>query len=220
MALHPHLLQKGHGIGALTGLMKVLSNAIGAHMAVVKAVLGSHFGVGEFTTHFGTYCSGDWDVHWGDGILTHGHINQPQFIPRCVPGFSGESSLLEENTPVFKTGIDSYNMGQHYSLTAALFEDDAFCWIFGFMATFCDTRGHPFQTLNRIMGMGISLNRRTEKWALFVGGYMFFVGFFEREPPKKSPRETGPHGLLSKSIGSRQLCWVSDVLTPPKGGAF
>ena len=32
---------------------------------VVKTVLGSHFGVGEFTTHFRTYFSGDWDVHWG-----------------------------------------------------------------------------------------------------------------------------------------------------------
>ena len=25
--------------------------------------MGSHFGVGEFTTHFRTYFSGDWDVH-------------------------------------------------------------------------------------------------------------------------------------------------------------
>ena len=31
-----------------------------------KTVLGSHFGVfGEFTTHFRTYLSRDWDVHWG-----------------------------------------------------------------------------------------------------------------------------------------------------------
>ena len=29
---------------------------------VVKTVLGSHFGLGEFTTHFRTYFSGDWDV--------------------------------------------------------------------------------------------------------------------------------------------------------------
>ena len=36
--------------------------------------MGSHFGVGEFTTHFRTYFTGDWDVHWGYGILTHGHI--------------------------------------------------------------------------------------------------------------------------------------------------
>ena len=27
--------------------------------------MGSHFGVGEFTTHFRTYFSGGWDVHWG-----------------------------------------------------------------------------------------------------------------------------------------------------------
>ena len=32
---------------------------------VVQTVLGSHFGLGEFTTHFRTYFSGDWDVHWG-----------------------------------------------------------------------------------------------------------------------------------------------------------
>ena len=32
--------------------------------------MGSHFGVGEFTTHFRTYFSGDWDVHWGYGGLT------------------------------------------------------------------------------------------------------------------------------------------------------
>ena len=30
--------------------------------------------VGEFTTLFGAYSSGDWDVHWGYEILTHGHI--------------------------------------------------------------------------------------------------------------------------------------------------
>ena len=27
--------------------------------------MGSHFGVGEFTTHFRTYFSGIWEVHWG-----------------------------------------------------------------------------------------------------------------------------------------------------------
>ena len=26
--------------------------------------MGSHVGVGEFTTHFRTYFSGDWDFHW------------------------------------------------------------------------------------------------------------------------------------------------------------
>ena len=41
---------------------------------VVKAVTGSHFRVGEFTTHFGTYFSGGWDVHWLYGVLTHGQV--------------------------------------------------------------------------------------------------------------------------------------------------
>ena len=36
--------------------------------------MGSHFGVGEFTTHFRTYASWDWDVDWGYGLLTHAHI--------------------------------------------------------------------------------------------------------------------------------------------------
>ena len=40
--------------------------AAGCHMAVVvKTVLGSHVGVGEFTTHVSRDFSGDWDVHWG-----------------------------------------------------------------------------------------------------------------------------------------------------------
>ena len=30
--------------------------------------MGSHFGIGEFTTHFRTDFSGDWDVHWGYGL--------------------------------------------------------------------------------------------------------------------------------------------------------
>ena len=39
--------------------------------------MASHLGVGEFTTHFRTYFSGDWDVHWGYEILTHGHMFSP-----------------------------------------------------------------------------------------------------------------------------------------------
>ena len=41
----------------------------------VKTVLGSHFGgLGEFTAHFRTVFGGDWDAHWGYGVLTHGDI--------------------------------------------------------------------------------------------------------------------------------------------------
>ena len=36
--------------------------------------LAVNLGIGEFSTHFRTYFSGDWDVHWGYGILTHGHV--------------------------------------------------------------------------------------------------------------------------------------------------
>ena len=41
-----------------------LFGARGKHKltVVVKTILGSHFGVGELTTHFRTYFSGDWDV--------------------------------------------------------------------------------------------------------------------------------------------------------------
>ena len=37
--------------------------------------MGSHFGVGEFTIRFRTFFSGDWDVHWGYGISTHGQYD-------------------------------------------------------------------------------------------------------------------------------------------------
>ena len=39
----------------------------------VKTVLGSHFGVGAPPSL--VYFSGDWDVHWGYGLLTHGHLD-------------------------------------------------------------------------------------------------------------------------------------------------
>ena len=29
---------------------------------------------GRCTAHFRTYFSGDWDVHWGYGVLTYGHV--------------------------------------------------------------------------------------------------------------------------------------------------
>ena len=39
--------------------------------------------VGEFPTHFSRDFSGDWDVHWGYGILTHGHLSGTTCSPRC-----------------------------------------------------------------------------------------------------------------------------------------
>ena len=38
----------------------------------VKTVLVPFWG--RCTTHFSRDFSGDWDVHWGYGILTHGHV--------------------------------------------------------------------------------------------------------------------------------------------------
>ena len=67
---------------------------------VVKTVLGYDFGVGEFTTHVRTYFSGDWDVRWGYGILTHGQVSSlcVHCLNLCalrgVP-WSGILSLLE-----------------------------------------------------------------------------------------------------------------------------
>ena len=37
--------------------------------------MGSHFEVGA--PPILVYFSGDWDVHWGYGILTHGHMFEP-----------------------------------------------------------------------------------------------------------------------------------------------
>ena len=31
---------------------------------------------GRRTTHFRTYFSGDWDVHWGYRVLTHSHVEK------------------------------------------------------------------------------------------------------------------------------------------------
>ena len=43
--------------------------------------MGSHFGGFRCTTHFRTYFSGDWDVHWGYRLLTEGHMAAAQIRP-------------------------------------------------------------------------------------------------------------------------------------------
>ena len=52
----------------------------GATWPWVKTVLGSHFGIGEFTTHFRTYFSGDWDVHRGHGSSEHAPLPAKEFF--------------------------------------------------------------------------------------------------------------------------------------------
>ena len=59
--------------------------------------LGSHFGVGA--PPILVYFSGDWDVHWGCGILTHGHV-APDL--RGCEKACDEGSFLGQST--FKLG--------------------------------------------------------------------------------------------------------------------
>ena len=57
----------------------------GEDMAVVvQTVLGSHFGGFRCNTHVRTDSSGDWDVHWGCGILTHGHMVRYGYLSNSV----------------------------------------------------------------------------------------------------------------------------------------
>ena len=61
---------------------------------VVKTVLGSHFGVGEFTTLFRTYLSGDWDVHWRHDLDFDpwpGNIDSAGLDLRNLTAFSASS---------------------------------------------------------------------------------------------------------------------------------
>ena len=60
------LLQKHQTVEQLRALTKsvVTRDSEKVDLAVVvKSVLRSHSGVGEFTTQFRTYFSGNWDVH-------------------------------------------------------------------------------------------------------------------------------------------------------------
>ena len=64
--LHPTDLQWLFWLKDASGThLLLIALSIGRKCMWIKTVLGSHFGVGEFTTHFRTYSSGDWDVHWG-----------------------------------------------------------------------------------------------------------------------------------------------------------
>ena len=42
-----------------------------------------HFGIGA--PPILVYSSGDWDVYWGYGVLTHGHMEQPPTIGDDIP---------------------------------------------------------------------------------------------------------------------------------------
>ena len=48
---------------------------------------------GRCTTHVRTCFSGDWDVHWGYGILTHGHVDQQLGLSKVYSGPTNLSQL-------------------------------------------------------------------------------------------------------------------------------
>ena len=51
-------------LGLIPGCLVYLSSPMNSDGCGSKP-MGSHFGVGKFTTHFSPFFSGDWDVHWG-----------------------------------------------------------------------------------------------------------------------------------------------------------
>ena len=53
----------------------LLSSDTARHMAVGQ---NQWYHVGVGAPPILVYFSGDWDVHWGHGILTHGHVNYTQ----------------------------------------------------------------------------------------------------------------------------------------------
>ena len=89
-----------------------------------------HFGVGEFTTHFRTYFSGHWDVHWGYGLLTHGHLSKGQLV---LTSFSYMTCQRHTHTPSRKSLLcaspedsPTKSYSRVTSFVGALFNDDFF----------------------------------------------------------------------------------------------
>ena len=75
--------------------------------------MGFHFGLGE-CTHFRAYLSGDWDVHWGYGVLTHGQMTMGNFshgtYPRSFAGLHGSLPLAIWSS-LWPFGQDMYDEG-------------------------------------------------------------------------------------------------------------
>ena len=68
------LCARGRGLGtSAAGLRLAYCRRVFAHLGVGVETNGIPFW-GRCTTHFRTYFSRDWDVHWGYVILTHGHL--------------------------------------------------------------------------------------------------------------------------------------------------
>ena len=55
--------------------------------------------VGRCTNHLSRDFTGDWDVHWGYGILTHGQIwRDPLTMGRGVPGLVNPNGYRHKAT--------------------------------------------------------------------------------------------------------------------------
>ena len=93
------------------------------------AVGENHFGVGA--PPILVYFSGDWDVHWGYGILTHGHIPPPPHIPvtLCLTLASGVVWLVFHNQEE-RVPFASKNWQKQYL-------EQLSCLIGRFSAVFC-----------------------------------------------------------------------------------
>ena len=71
-----------------------------------------HFGAGEFTTHFRTCFSGDWDVYWGYGLLTHSHVSKQGM--KC-------SQLSQAEARIARLRLSGMAVSQYDVLLAACF---------------------------------------------------------------------------------------------------
>ena len=86
--------------------------AAGAGMALTSEIgraVGQnqwyHFGVGALTL---VYFSGDWDVHWGYGLLTHDHIGRLTIGRTIVQAFVRERSPKESANGLFSRKTEGF----------------------------------------------------------------------------------------------------------------
>ena len=103
---------------------------IGAETNGGSKPMGSHFGVGA--PPMLVYFSGDWDVHWGYGLLTHGQISlsvkpttkqgigpgKPSFQPLCrsLGTWPGPENYPGKPLPPFQ-GTCSMDSSQRIPMT-------------------------------------------------------------------------------------------------------
>ena len=108
---------------------RTLPKYFGMHLAMRQKPMGSHFGVGEFTTHARTYLSGDWDVLQGYDL---GFDPQP-LLTMPMPGPEQPAPLLGV-PPQAKRGDSSSpknDQGRPHKEAAATTSLLHFAWMLG-----------------------------------------------------------------------------------------